>query len=316
MVVETIKQTKKNTIVSSAIGIIEEFKAIDIILPLRQIWYKLVARHILSNTRSNYKYVSKILTEARIAGIIPYSSINDPERLTSISYFEEKNYNAHIQRAFDFTSRILNSFEYHIWENQPNYVEVWVEKNSLFDQFSEVTRKRNVSLVACKGFSSITNIHRGAERIKDEASSRNAENIIILHFGDHDPSGRDISRNIEDRLTNVFNLDVELNFIALTKEQIKLYDIPPDRTKKTDTRSKKFIEKYGDEAAELEALDPLVLRGMIDTVISDYYDKSIYQEIQEKEEEILEKIRTKSEEIGLSEELQRLSDLFTEEEES
>lgn len=307
------KQTKKETIVSEAIGIIKEFKAIGITLPLRQIWYKLVARHILSNTRSNYKYVSKTLTEARIKRTIPYRDINDPERLTSISFFEEKNYKKHIQETFDFFPRILNLFNYHIWENQPNYVEVWIEKNSLFDQFSEITKKREVSLVTCKGYSSITNIHRGAERIKNEASSRNAENIIILYFGDHDPSGKDISRNIEDRLTNVFNINVELIFVALTKEQIDFYDVPPDRTKKSDTRSKKFIEKYGDEAAELEALDPLVLRTMINNTISNYYDKSIFQEIQKKEKEVLEKIKAKSEEINLSKKLQKISDFFIKE---
>lgn len=57
----------------------------------------------------------------------------------------------------------------------------------------------------------------------------------MLHFGDHDPSGIDMSRDIQDRL-RLFGSEARLMRIALTSEQIDRYSPPPDPVKTTDGR--------------------------------------------------------------------------------
>ena len=85
---------------------------------------------------------------------------------------------------------------------------------------------------------------------------------MILHLGDHDPSGVDMTRDIQERL-RMFESDVEVKRIALTMEQIKLYNPPPNPAKITDSRCQGYIEKYGCESWELDALNPTIIKDLI-----------------------------------------------------
>jgi len=51
--------------------------------------------------------------------------------------------------------------------------------------------------------------------------------------------------------------------IALTKDQIQQYDLPPMPVKRSDARSEGFLESYGDLSVELDALDPNTLKLMV-----------------------------------------------------
>ncbi len=108
---------------------------------------------------------------------------------------------------------------------------------------------------------------------------RTGQRPIILHFGDHDPSGLDMIRDIYQRLEfmlvngvhgDLFG-DVDSWFsvlpIGLSMEQIKKYDLPPNPTKLTDSRAKKYIQKFGKTCWEVDALSPKTLTSIVETNI-------------------------------------------------
>jgi hypothetical protein len=71
---------------------------------------------------------------------------------------------------------------------------------------------------------------------------------------------------------------------------VEVYKLPPDFTKKTDSRSKAFVERYGDMAVELDALPMPVLREKIRTAIEANLDMTqleIVREVQAEESEQL-----------------------------
>lgn len=81
------------------------------------------------------------------------------------------------------------------------------------------------------------------------------ERRVILHLGDHDPSGIDMTRDISDRL-ELFGADVEVKRIALNWDQIDEFTPPPNPAKLSDSRAGAYIAEYGDESWELDALEP------------------------------------------------------------
>lgn len=85
---------------------------------------------------------------------------------------------------------------------------------------------------------------------------------VIIHLGDHDPSGIDMTRDIIDRM-DIFEAGVGVERIALNMDQIELYNPPKNPAKLSDTRAKGYIEKFGSSSYELDALEPRVIRDLI-----------------------------------------------------
>ena len=116
------------------------------------------------------------------------------------------------------------------------------------------------------------------------------QKIVILHLGDHDPSGIDMSRDIRDRL-KIFGVKVEFERLALNMDQVTEYNPPPNPAKVTDSRFKGYQDLYGDESWELDALDPAVLVSLIQDNIADYRDEAAWAETLVREEEAKARLR-------------------------
>jgi hypothetical protein len=86
---------------------------------------------------------------------------------------------------------------------------------------------------------------------------------IILHLGDHDPSGKDMTRDITDRLELFVGDAVEIKRLALNMNQVEQYGPPPNPAKITDSRAEGYIAEFGNESWELDALEPTVLADLI-----------------------------------------------------
>ncbi|MGL6200581.1 MAG: hypothetical protein ACRC3H_16750 [Lachnospiraceae bacterium] len=108
---------------------------------------------------------------------------------------------------------------------------------------------------------------------------------MVIHLGDHDPSGIDMSRDIQERNVLFDNLNLEFHRIALNKDQIDLYNPPPNPTKLTDSRASGYISHHGYECWELDALEPRVLTDLIQGEVLKYRDDAIYQKVKKQEEE-------------------------------
>lgn len=279
---------KKSEVIDQTKAILEEYTTR---LTLRQIFYRLVSKHTIGNTTNNYKYLSKLLVQARLEGQIPFDAIEDRTRK-----FVGGDNKLHTPKAhYDgWLKAFRESHEYHelpMWLNQNTIVEVWVEKEALSGLFGEITDDRNVTLATCRGYPSLTFMYQAAQRLEDVE-----EDIFILYFGDYDPSGEDIYRHIQDTFVT-FDVDADFEKVAITREQIDRYDIPPMPAKKSDARAANFIAQHGDIAVELDAIEPTTLQNIIAAAIDKHFDNDTYDETVKRQDREQKKIKKMIEDL-------------------
>jgi len=113
---------------------------------------------------------------------------------------------------------------------------------------------------------------------------RSGQRAILLHFGDHDPSGLDMTRDIEDRF-KLFGADVSVERVALNMDQIEEFSPPPNFAKVTDSRFEGYEEQYGASSWELDALDPTTLRRLVEHHVSAHRDADLWSRAVAREEE-------------------------------
>lgn len=127
-------------------------------------------------------------------------------------------------------------------------------------------------------------LYFAGKRIEDRYNGTGQE-TVVLHFGDHDPSGCDMTRDNEARLCMFANMDVTVERLALNKDQIKKYKPPPNPAKITDSRAKEYIKRHGHSSWELDALEPKVIAELIENSAKEYIDMEEWGE----RERLLEK---------------------------
>lgn len=116
------------------------------------------------------------------------------------------------------------------------------------------------------------------------------DNRVIIHLGDHDPSGIDMTRDIQERL-QMFGADAYVKRVALTMNQIGTYNPPPNPAKITDSRASKYIDEYGNESWELDALEPQVITDLITNEVTALRNDEIYRSVCDSEERGKDELR-------------------------
>lgn len=285
-------------LIDIANGIIEDFKDQGFDLTLRQLYYQFVINNLFpeswvdkktgsTNNMRSYKKLVDLVSNGRLAGKIDWNSITD--RTRSVNEFS----------SWDDIPGIINSAQYAYtidkWEDQKIMFEVWVEKDALINIVKKACLPFEVPSFSCKGYVSQSAMWRAAERILSYGKE-----TVILHLGDHDPSGIDMTRDIVDRMKifGAYNIDVER--IALSQKQVKKYSLPPNPTKITDSRAKGYIREYGRECWELDALSPQVLIDLITKNIDKKINKDILYQTKMVQNEGRLKIKELSDNIDLS----------------
>ena len=251
-------------------------------MTLRQLYYRFVALDLLENKESQYNYLGESIKEARIEGTIPWDWIEDRTRSADAGDYDSVSREKHFEDHLEYFETCDERFNRPRWEGQDTYVEVWVEKEALAGVFASVADELRVVSFPNRGYTSITLLHEAAERIRAADSDRRP---VILYFGDFDPSGQDIERNIRDKLNDTFGVDVGVERVALTREQIDERELPPQPAKSSDSRYEDFVEEHGDIAVELDALPPEDLREMVREAVSKHFDDDTRKEVLERQEE-------------------------------
>ncbi len=254
-------------------SVIDEYSSQGYELTLRQAYYQLVARGYIPNNERSYKNIGSLINDGRLAGLIDWHSITD--RTRNIRRLSHWNNPAEI---IDSASK---QYRLDKWKDQPNYVEVWVEKDALVDVVSRACNYLDVPYFSCRGYTSQSEMWAASRRFINQ---NDKDEHIIIHLGDHDPSGIDMTRDIQERM-DLFGADVEVKRIALTMQQIKKYNPPPNPAKITDSRCKGYIEKYGNESWELDALEPKVITSLITKAVEEYIDEDLYKDVCDAEDE-------------------------------
>ena len=241
-------------------------------LTVRQLYYQLVSRQKIGNKQTYYQKVSRDITTARENGEIDPDRIEDRGREASEGdYWIDQDAEAFIQDQIRFLNDKYLWYNYPKWVNQPNYIEVWCEKQALQRIVSDIASQYGVISCVAKGFSSFTFAHDAARRFYHKQEK--GKSCKILYFGDFDPSGEDMVRDLLERIHRYGAENVTIEKCALTKDQVIEFNLPSDPVKsgtpekRGDPRAAKFIQKYGDMCVELDALPPDILRSLIDAAI-------------------------------------------------
>jgi len=286
--------------INQANRILEEYAAQGYDLTLRQLYYQFVARDLIPNRQSEYKKLGDTINDGRLAGLVDWDHIVDRGRwLRELAHWDDPS---------DIVSGSAAQFRIDKWADQPYRIETWIEKDALVGVIQGVCQRNDVPFFSCRGYTSQSEMWGASQRILQHLSQ--GQHVRVLHLGDHDPSGIDMTRDIEERLqhflashaywgeipgTPAFDSGSEawdwvaerfqVNRLALNMDQVEEHDPPPNPAKITDSRAGRYIAEHGTESWELDALDPSDLHDLIVTNVREVIDQSAWRRAEEREEE-------------------------------
>jgi hypothetical protein len=259
------RHAKTQRIIDEAHDVLAAFNPMTV----RQVFYQLVSRQVIENTRGAYQGVSDALVAARREGSIPWHWIEDRlRRPRAVGMWDD---------LADFAETIQRAYRRDVWATQPRYVEVWLEKDALSGIFSDALNRYGVTLNVGRGYDGWSSIRNAANRFAD------GENVMVLYFGDFDPSGEDMVRSLRERLADLGSTP-DIEKVALTLDDIERYHLPPNFTKTTDTRRQKHIDRFGDLSVELDALPANVLQARLVAEVERHMDMEALAAVRAQEE--------------------------------
>ncbi len=168
------------------------------------------------------------------------------------------------QNADGYIQTVKRSYRRDAWQTQERYCEVSSEKGTVLSSLRPIKEEFGITLRVCHGFGST-----GMEgQIGEEFTSIGKE-IVVFFLGDHDPSGHVIERDIHRRVKAASGIDFEMSRVAIHSTDIAEFNLPPQRIKDTDSRSRGFRKEFGSEAptVELDALPAAELRRRVDEAV-------------------------------------------------
>lgn len=247
--------------------ILADYQSQGLIVTVRQLFYQLVTRNLIDNTENDYKRVADICNNGRLAGLIDWDLIEDRTREVIV--------NSRWQSKGHILAAAADSFHKDLWVGQDRRVFVIVEKEALAGVLEPVCRDYDCPLLPARGYPSVTSVRDLAKQHILPALEQ-GQSAVILHLGDHDPSGLDMTRDLTDRLTQFTGMPIEVNRIALNIGQIQHLKLPPNPAKDSDKRFAEYARKYGKKSWELDALPPDVLAGLLRESIQPHINVGVW----------------------------------------
>lgn len=278
-------QKSRLEMIATMNAIIDEYQSMGYVLTIRQLYYQLVAREVIPNTLQSYKNIASLCNDARLAGHMDWDAIEDRTReFLSVPHWASGK---------DILAGAASNFNVDMWEDQPLRAFVIVEKEAMVGVLQRICARLDVPLMAARGYPSVTVLHEFARNVM-LPTIRGGQEVLILHLGDHDPSGIDMTRDLEDRI-GMFMEGKQFNLrrIALTWDQIEEQEPPPNPAKTTDSRFTSYVEQFGEESFELDALKP----NYIDELVRSHIDAEIDQDKWQAKKDFVVKTREKLEMI-------------------
>jgi hypothetical protein len=257
-------------------AIVAEYVAQGFRLTVRQLYYQLVARGVISNTERSYKTTTRVVNDAKLAGLMDWEAIEDRTR----AFIRRP----HWASGGDILKAVASQFHMDMWQGQAHRVFVIVEKEALAGVLEGVCHEFDIPLLAARGYPSGTVLREFA--LSDLRPALVDEQVpVVLHFGDHDPSGIDMSRDLTERLRMFSGHSGEFTRVALNMDQVEEQSPPPNPAKTTDSRFESYAREYGDESWELDALSPAYLAELVREHTQQYIDETAWEARQQEIED-------------------------------
>lgn len=258
---------KSLKILEHAVATIEEYEGH---ITLRQLYYRLVAAQVLENKPAEGPRLAKLLSRGRLAGIVDWDPAlceHDRPRLLRPATWKSPG---------EILGAMAEQYREDLWRDQLAYCEVWIEKAAVLGTVRSTCDKLRVPCMACPGHVSQSEMHNaGYRRLhpRIEAGKR----VYIFHFGDHTPTGLDISRDLVERLEAFAGGSVSVVRLALNHPQVEHYKLPPNPALFRDSRLAEYLRDYGNHTWELEALAPEFLHTLIENAVHSIRDESVWE---------------------------------------
>ena len=245
-------------------------------LSLRQIHYQLLndpplihakkPDSVYQNKPECYKALSELLTRARIIGHIPMDIIQDETR-SSTTWSVHQTTTPFLEKEInDF----LKNYRRDLQQSQPCHLEVCLEKNTVKGVLEPVAGRYSIPVTTMRGYTSVPPRHAIVERFRKSGK----EKLVLLVMSDFDPDGEEIAHSLARSIRDDFHIEaIHPVKVGLTFEQVTRLQLPPSlEAKPSSSNYKKFEEKYGPHAYELEAVQPEQLQRWLREAIDNVMD--------------------------------------------
>jgi hypothetical protein len=291
---------------------LEAFRSQGVKPTLRTLFYWLVSKQVIPNTRNAYSRLSEKLVEARKMGRWGWDILEDRTRVV-LGELSDYKFNDHDMALFeqklsrkleslDIDKMLSDTFDYleplfmvGRWAEQPVVCEIWIEKEALASTIQSWTQDLGIPIRVNRGYSSWTFIYNNTCSLGRTLTSH--QKVVILYLGDLDPSGVDIQRFLEEAI-RYFGLGedrVEFTRLAITADQVEEFNLPPrpedaETLAKLarDTRSRKYGFNYIVELDALVAYAPDEFRRIIRDAVLSRWDKSVYERLEDQARKLQE----------------------------
>lgn len=242
------------------------YEAAGMAMTIRQLHYQFVKDILYPNTKQSYDQLKRLVKDGRMAGLISWTAIEDRVRnLVGLPNYDSPTNVLEVAR---------DSYRRDLWADQPMRLEVWSEKDALSGVLEPLCATERVDFFACRGYNSASEQWRAGRRFANYVAK--GQRPVVIHLGDHDPSGIHMTVDNRDRLARFAGVSVLVVRIALNMDQIEALRLPENYAKVTDSRFADYEVRFGDKSWELDALSPDFLRDLVTGAVAKYRDPALW----------------------------------------
>ena len=279
--------------IRQAAEITEDYEGRGIPMSLRQLYYQMVAKNLITNNKSSYDRLGNIVSDGRLAGLIPWTAVEDRNRnLMGLAHFDD------LHHLMDSSRKCYRLDK---WLPQRFRPEVWVEKAALEGVVGTICNKLQVDFFSCRGYSSQSEQWRAGRRFARYIQK--GQTPIVFHLGDHDPSGIDMTRDNQERLSMFAGVPIQVTRLGLNMPQIETLKPPPNYAKQTDSRYGEYCKRFKTEQCwELDALTPEYTYALIEEAVLKVRDEKLWEEMVSQEADDLRRLDMIIDELKMEDE--------------
>lgn len=252
---------------------------------LRGVYYRVVSAGAVEKTENGYRAIGRRLLALRRDRRVPYDWITDGTR-----YITKPPTHRDVDTML---ADAAASYRRALWHGQDVEVHVFTEKDAISGVIYPATAAWDVPLGVLRGYASESFAFGMSQAILAAGKP-----VYVYQLGDHDPSGVDAWRDLQDKVRNFLGEatpnGIGRSFaiferLAVTEDQIGEYGLPTRPTKRTDTRAAGF----SGESVEVDAIPPSTLRALVGQAIVQHIDPRTHEltmEVERQERDLLSRI--------------------------
>ena len=264
-------------LIEAARGVLDEYRD-HLPMTARQVYYRIVSAGVIGKTERDYNRLCEVLGRARRARLLPMGAFRDDGfRHGAPPGWDDAD------AVLDAVRSTVDRFTLDRQAGQDVRLLVWCEAAGMVPQLERVAHGYSVPVLSSGGFDSITAKHAQAREIAGDE-----RRTIVLHVGDHDPSGVHLFGSLDEDVrafVDGYGGWCEFERLAVTPEHVERYGLPQAPPKLTDRRS------FVGPTTQAEALDPKRLASIVREAIEERQDAETRRAVIEQEHDERERLR-------------------------